>query len=102
MTNTITIETKHGPATVQVSDGSAWQFNCFLPPAGGAGVFAMFPVEFLKSDCIGAFRTLLEAGPHEENQNLGHITNAAMVAGSVNVAQINVTQAIKNGVAARQ
>lgn len=92
-TATITIDTRHGPASVQAIDhGAHWQYNCFMPPGGGAGIFALMPPTLSEEECRDTMRTLIDAGPHAEDQDITHLSNKLVAAGTVNMAQINVSQ----------
>lgn len=91
-----TIDTAHGPAAVQIIDhGEHRQFNCFLPPAGGAGLFALMPNGLADEQCCDIFRDLLEMGPHAEDMDLSEHSPHILGAGSVNMAQFNLTKAIE-------
>lgn len=105
MTNhAITIETKHGPARVEVTNhqGTHWQYNCFAPPAGGAGIFALMDLGDSAEKRAAAFRHLLESGPHEEEKSLTHLSRDVMAAGSVNMAQFNISRVIRDAAAVRK
>lgn len=90
---TVTIDTTNGKALVQVVDhGAHWQYNCFLPPGGGAGIFALMPPALSEAECRDTMRVLIEAGPHAEDQNITHLSDKLVAAGTVNMAQINVSR----------
>ena len=92
-TTTLTIDTKYGPASVQAIDhGAHWQYNCFMPPGGGAGIFALMPPLLSEAECCDTMRELIEAGPHPEDQDITHLSNKLVAAGTVNMAQINLTK----------
>lgn len=90
----VNIDTKHGPAQVQVTkqNGDRYQYNCFLPPAGGAGVFAVMGAGLREHECYDTMRSLLESGPHLEDQDLSDLAPHAVAAGSVNMAQSKVPE----------
>lgn len=101
---TETIATSFGPAVVQVinSGGAHVQYNCFLPPCGGAGIFAMMSADLSSNECSDAMRALIELGPHAENLDLTSTHRNLEAAGTVNMAQINVSEAIRNQRSATQ
>lgn len=95
-TTTLTIDTKYGPASVQAIDhGAHWQYNCFMPPGGGAGIFSLMPPLLSEAECCDTMRELIEAGPHAEEQDITHLSNKLVAAGTVNMAQINLTKLMK-------
>lgn len=99
----ITIETQRGPASVQAIDhGAHWQYNCFLPPCGGAGIFAMMRADLSSDECSDTMRALIESGPHAENMDLTSTHGNLEAAGTVNMAQINVSEAIRSQRSATQ
>lgn len=67
----IEIDTKHGRAHVQVlKHNGRWQYNCFCPPRGGAGFFALFHRRSSKSLCWQAIKAICEQAPFPENTDL--------------------------------
>ena len=95
-TITLTIDTKQGPASVQVIDhGPHWQYNCFMPPSGGAGIFALLPAALSEAECRDTMRELIEAGPHAEEQDITHLSEKLVAAGTVNMLQINLSKLLR-------
>lgn len=81
-----TIKTSQGDNPVLIMEhGQHVQYNCFMPAAGGAGVFALFDQDVLEVVQKHAFRAILEAGPHPEHTCLRHITGTPVSAQSVNL-----------------
>lgn len=78
------IETTQGENQVLIQiDGPQVQYNCFMPAAGGAGVYAVFDRDLLGVVRDHAFRAILEAGPHPENADLRHLAYSPLEAKSV-------------------
>lgn len=93
---TITIDTKYGPASLQAIDhGAHWQYNCFMPPCGGAGIFALMPAALSEAECRDTMRELIEAGPHAEEQDITHLSEKLVAAGTVNMVQINLSKLVR-------
>lgn len=80
-----TIKTSQGDNPVLIMEhGQHVQYNCFMPAAGGAGVFALFDQDVLEPVREHAFRAILESGPHPEHTCLRQITSTPVTAQSVN------------------
>ena len=67
----ITIKTEHGDAVVQIiKNNGHWQYNCFCPPLGGAGFFALFSRSTARAVCEEAVKKIAEGAPYPEDTPL--------------------------------
>lgn len=86
------LQTARGNVSVQsvkLPDGSS-QLNVFMPPGGGAGLFAWFEPGAPKHLQAESVRKLIEAGPHQPHQNLCEYAPGCMVAGSGGPVELNL------------
>lgn len=62
--------TSHGEAEIGIELGSNIILHCFIPPCGGAGIFAMFDHSIDVAQAISAMKQIIELGPYQPDTNL--------------------------------